>query len=60
MKIGSINSYQSFKANDNNSKSFMGRISDGITDAFETTANATENISDIVKSSVHFIFQYAR
>lgn len=51
MKIGGIYSYQSFKANDDSSRSFMGRVSDGITDAFDTTAKATENISDLVKST---------
>ena len=51
MKIGGINSYQSFRANDDSSKSFMGRVSDEITDAFDTTAKATENISDLVKST---------
>ena len=60
MKICAIN-YQSFKANNNDNncqKSFMGRVSDGIsgaidgvTSAIDTTSKAAEGFSDIAKSA---------
>ena len=60
MKIGIINSYQSFKANDSKKtqKSFMGRITesfsgaiDGVTNAIDTTSKAAESISEIARSA---------
>ena len=61
MKIGIVNSYLSFKANDNENrskKSFMGRVSDGIsgaidgvTTAIDSTSKAAEGLSDIAKSA---------
>ena len=61
MKVNSINSYQNFKANNNdnkNSKSFMGHIADGFSDAIDgvssaidNTSKAAESLSDIAKSA---------
>ena len=60
MKIGSINTYQNFKANNDkkNSKSFMGRVSEGVSNAFDemtvalnSATKATNDISDIISST---------
>ena len=47
MKIGIINSYQSFKGNYDNFESFMGKVSD----VFDSTTKASNDITDIVGSA---------